>query len=137
LRHYTLEQLDKAAADFARKIKADEKLFVRAARVARDPPGWSNVDGITKAEEDALKDEKNLGFWKQPKTLRTTIITLVFSAITHGWIQSVSNGANQTMPESLGLKSRCGDHAWKDGAAIRKFAGINAVTYLSAGIFGQ
>ena len=91
LRHYTLDQLDKAATEFAELIGADPQLFMRAVRVARDPPNWRKVDGLTPAEKVALEYEKRNGFLRQPKTLITTIVTLVFSAMTQGWIQSVSH----------------------------------------------
>ena len=89
LRHYTLDQLDKAATEFAKLIGADPKLFTKAVRVARDPPNWKKVDGLTREEKIALKYEKKNGFFRQPKALITTIVTLVFSAMTQGWIQSV------------------------------------------------
>ena len=92
LRHYTLPQLDNAAREFATKIGADPELFVKAARIARDPPNWEQVDKeftLTDLERSALKYEKKNGFFRQPKTLKTTVITLVFSALTQGWIQSV------------------------------------------------
>lgn len=104
--------------------------------MARDPPAWSTIDGLTDEETDALGEEKERGFFRQPKMLRTTIVALVFSAISHGWIQSVSNGANQTLPEYFGLKRRCGNHSWNGTSAIWKFAGINSITYLMAAIFG-
>lgn len=136
LRHYTLAELDHAAKEFAIKIGADEKLFVKAGRLARDPPGWKSIDGLTTEEIYALEHEKEWGFLKQPKTLRITVVALVFSAITHGWFQSVSNGANQTMPEYFGLKSRCGTHSWRSRDAIWQFSAINAITYLAAGVLG-
>lgn len=136
-RHYTLDELDHAAKDFAAKIGADEKLFVKAARLARDPPGWRSLEGLTDEERIALEHEKEWGFLKQPQTLKTTIVALVFSAITHGWVQSVSNGANQTMPEYFGLKSRCGTHSWNGRSAIWQFSAINGITYLAAGVLGS
>lgn len=112
---------------------------MKAARIARDPPNWKTVPNLTKQEADALEAEKHLGFWAQPKALRVTVITLCFSAVVQGWVQSVSNGANQTMPEDLGLKDKTthhwiGPHNGRDSIWI--FAGINSITYLVAGIFG-
>ena len=112
---------------------------MKAARIARDPPNWKTVPKLTDQEKDALEVEKHLGFWAQPKALRVTVITLCFSAVVQGWVQSVSNGANQTMPEYLGLKSKTthhwiGPHDGRDSIWI--FAGINSITYLVAGIFG-
>ena len=79
------------------------------------------------------------GFWYQTQALRNTTVTLCLSAIVQGWIQSVSNGANQSMPEDLGLKGPNSEHpnsyAWEDHG-IYRFAGINASTYLSAASCG-
>lgn len=140
LQHYDLAELDKIAREFAKSFGADEDLFVRAARVARDPPSWQSVEGLTDQEWEALDVEKTLGFWQQPKALRVTVITLCFSAIVQGWVQSVSNGANQTMPEYLGLKNPSQPFEWLGPNNGRKniwiFAGINAITYLVAGVFG-
>ena len=90
LRHLTLDELDSAATNFADNIGADPKLFIKAARIARDPPNWGNVDDLSEEERLELKYEKTNGFFRQPKTLKATIVALVFSAITQGWIQSVS-----------------------------------------------
>ena len=61
-------------------------------------------------------------------------MTLCFSAIVQGWIQAVANGANQTMPEAMGLKTK--DNEWQGQSPVWKFALINAITYLAASIFG-
>ena len=141
-RHY--DNIDQAAKDFAKTIGADEKLCKKAADIACDPPSWEKVDGLTDVETKALRSERSEGFWRQTKQLRTTIITLCFSAIVQGWIQSVSNGANQTMPEYLRLKhddprskdDPLGNYEWYSRRAIWQFAAINSITYLTAGVFG-
>ena len=76
------------------------------------------------------------GFWYQTKALRVTVVTLCFSAIVQGFVQSVSNGANQTMPEYFNLKND-NNHEWVSTTAIWQFSTINAITYLAAGICGK
>ncbi|ETN38614.1 uncharacterized protein HMPREF1541_06651 [Cyphellophora europaea CBS 101466] len=140
--HYS--NIDVAARAFAKEIDADEELCIKAARIACDPPTWDSVEGRTEVESRALRDEREQGFFQQPKALKIAIITLCFSAMVQGWIQSVINGANQTLPEYFGWKldepgapGQPGEHRWvNNGPAIWKFAGINAITYLTAGIFG-
>jgi hypothetical protein len=135
--HY-YDQIDEAAKVFADQIGADVDLCIKAAQIACDPPTWESVKGLTKVERKALKEERERKFFGQPKMLKVTVITLCFSAIVQGWVQSVINGANQTMPEYFGWKRNDGDdHQWaNNGSAIWRFAAVNAITYLSAGICG-
>lgn len=80
------------------------------------------------------------GFWYQTKALRVTVVCLCFSAIVQGFVQSVSNGANQTMPEYFKLKHDnpvTNNHEWVSTRAIWQFSTINAITYLAAGICGK
>jgi hypothetical protein len=127
-------QLKRVAREFARDFGGDEALFEKAAEIANDPLSWKKVD-VTKQEADALENEKKQGFWKQPKALRVSIVTLCFSAIVQGWIQAVSNGANQTLPVAMGLKDE--NNEWIGSDPVWKFASINAITYLAAAIFGK
>ena len=76
-----LNALDRDARRFAERVNRqnpDCDLFVKAARVARDPIDLSeeSVPGITKFEQETLAHEKSKGFWEQPKPLRITIATL-------------------------------------------------------------
>lgn len=137
LAHY-YDQIDVAATAFAEQIGADVDLCIKAAYIACDPPTWDSVQGLTEVERAALEQERERKFFGQPKMLKVTIITLCFSAMVQGWVQSVINGANQTLPEYFGWKRTDGEHhEWvNNGSAIWKFAAVNAITYLSAGIFG-
>lgn len=108
---------------------------MKAARIARDPPNWETVEGLTDQEKKALREERDLGFWRQPKTLRITIVTLCIAAIIQGWNQTSGNGANQGWPAEFGLTdSKLGVIA--KGRSTWIFAGVNAVTYLTASLFG-
>jgi hypothetical protein len=70
-----LNALDADARRFAERVNPEDpdyNLFVKAARVARDPVELSpeSVPGITSLEERILTHEKFEGFWEQPKALR-------------------------------------------------------------------
>lgn len=76
-----LNALDQDARLFAERVNRqnpDYDLFVKAARVARDPIDLSeeSVPGITRLEQETLAHEKSKGFWDQPKPLRITIVNL-------------------------------------------------------------
>ena len=76
-----LNALDRGARLFAEKVNPqypEYDLFVKAARVARDPIDISeeSVPGITSLERDNLRNEKSKTFWEQPKSLRITIASL-------------------------------------------------------------
>jgi hypothetical protein len=76
-----LDKLDELAKQFARRINPetpDGTLWRKAARVARDPLGSTpeTVEGLTQQEFRVLQNEKQVGFWSQPKPLRVAIATL-------------------------------------------------------------
>lgn len=78
------------------------------------------------------------GFWYQPRPLRLTVIALCFSAIVQGFVQSVTNGANQTMPQYFQLQcDTVNNHGWVSKRALWQFSILNAITYLVAGIIGM
>jgi hypothetical protein len=76
-----LDSLDRDARLFAERVNRqnpDYDLFVKAARVARDPVDLSeeSVPGITRLEQETLAGEKCKGFWQQPKPLQIAIANL-------------------------------------------------------------
>lgn len=93
------------------------------------------VRGLTTQEKMALRDEQNVGFWKQPKTLRVTIATLCISAIIQGWNQTGGNSANQSWPVEFGLTDPKTGRI-REGRPTWIFAAVNAVLYLAASLFG-
>lgn len=111
---------------------------MKAARIARDPQNWETVNGITPEERKARRRESHLGFWSQPKTLRVTIIVLCFAAIVQGWTQTGANGANLSWPREFGLTTvdKAGDEVIRPGKDTWIFAGVNAITYLTASMGG-
>ena len=77
-------------------------LLVRGALVAKDPPAFASVEGITEAEKDAISNEV-LHKWRQPKLLYFSIILCSVGAAVQGWDQTGSNGANLSFPDALGM----------------------------------
>ncbi|CAK3840713.1 Arabinose-proton symporter [Lecanosticta acicola] len=76
---------------------------------------------------------KPIGFWGQPKELRTAIITFCVAAVVQGWNQTGSNGANLTWPQRLGLSP--GAECDAQGSRSWIFAIVNAAPWFSAAIF--
>ena len=72
-------------------------LLIRGAFVAKDPPAFESVEGITEPEKDAIRNEV-LHKWRQPKALYFTIILCSIGAAVQGWDQTGSNGANLSFP---------------------------------------
>lgn len=80
-------------------------------------------------------DKENFqGFWKQPKELRVTIITLCVAAVVQGWNQTASNGANLNWPSQLGLNNV--DSCDPRGTDAWIFAIVNAMPYFTASLVG-
>ncbi|PGH18061.1 hypothetical protein AJ79_00688 [Helicocarpus griseus UAMH5409] len=74
----------------------------RGALIAKDPPNFENVEGITDDEVQAIRDEV-LHKWRQPKPLLYTIILCSIGAAVQGWDQTGSNGANLSFPVEFGI----------------------------------
>ena len=53
----------------------------------RDPEAWSTVPGLTPEERQALRSDPTSGFWRQPKQLRVTVITLCLAALVQYALQ--------------------------------------------------
>lgn len=77
-----------------------EPLLIKGALVAKDPPAFESVPGITEEEAFAIRNEV-LHKWKQPKLLYFTIILCSIGAAVQGWDQTGSNGANLSFPDAL------------------------------------
>jgi hypothetical protein len=156
-------ELEESALAFAKRVNPhspDERLWILAARIAQDPllardrRGQQSLNGLTEQEKNALLKEKQLGFWGQPKAVRVTIVTLCVSAVIQGWSQTgMSNiplknpyptcqhpflGPNGSYPGWAGeFNLRNGDGKWTNGSqSIWAFAGVNAIAYLTASLFG-
>ncbi|KAK4507915.1 hypothetical protein PRZ48_001650 [Zasmidium cellare] len=115
-------------------FQQQESLFVKAGQILRDPEAWRAVPNLTDEEKEALEKENSKGFWKQPKELRVTIITLCIAAVVQGWNQTASNGANLNWPSQLGLTKVDGCDPTGTDAWI--FAIVNAMPFFSASLVG-
>ena len=96
LLHLKPDEVDHLAKHFVRQhqLENHEDVFVKAGKLLRDPEAWMSVPRLTAEEKDVLKHETSTGFWKQPKQLQVTIITLCVAAVVQGWNQTGTNGAN-------------------------------------------
>lgn len=104
LAHLSTEEVIKDVQDFSRTNGFPEMtdLLVKGALVAKDPPAFESVPGLTEAEQEAIRNEV-LHKWRQPKSLYFTIILCSVGAAVQGWDQTGSNGANLSFPDALGI----------------------------------
>ncbi|KAK2757377.1 hypothetical protein FQN53_008449, partial [Emmonsiellopsis sp. PD_33] len=97
----------------------------KGALIAKDPPNFENIEGITDDEVDAIRNEV-LHKWRQPRPLYFTIILCSIGAavqyvssppqyyhssaltLPRGWDQTGSNGANLSFPQAFNLPEK--DH---------------------------
>ena len=77
-------------------------IMIRGALVAKDPPAFESVSGLTELEKEAIRNEV-LHKWRQPKSLFFTIILCSIGAAVQGWDQTGSNGANLSFPYAFGI----------------------------------
>lgn len=98
---------EEVTADVDRFVQANgfqeqRDLLVKGALIAKDPPEFESVPGITEEEISAIKNEV-LHKWRQPWRLYFTIVLCSIGAAVQGWDQTGSNGANLSFPEALGI----------------------------------
>lgn len=99
LAHVPHNELIADVEHFAKENNLQEHipLLIRGAQVAKDPPAFESVEGITEDEKEAIRNEV-LHKWRQPKALYFTIILCSVGAAVQGWDQTGSNGANLSFP---------------------------------------
>ncbi|KAL2409164.1 Polyol transporter 5 [Exophiala dermatitidis] len=104
LAHLTNEEVIKDVQDFTRTSGMEDltPMIVKGALVAKDPPAFETVPGLTEDEKEAIRNEV-LHKWRQPKALYFTIILCSIGAAVQGWDQTGSNGANLSFPDALGI----------------------------------
>jgi len=104
------------------------ELLVKGALIAKDPPAFEQVPGVTEIEADAIRNEV-LHKWRQPTRLYFTIILCSIGAAVQGWDQTGSNGANLSFPDALGIPLENNPNAarnqWLQGL-------INAAPYIAS-----
>jgi hypothetical protein len=96
LAHFSPERLNKSAEEFALRINsdvADLEFWRKAVQVARyqQIPRFcdsNHIKGLTALEKKAIREQRSLGFWQQPRPLRVTIVTLCLAAVIQGWVQT-------------------------------------------------
>nr|POF12771.1 putative polyol transporter 3 [Quercus suber] len=130
--HLQPEQIEQLVQSFV--IEYDLKVHRAAGKILRDPEAWRTVPELTAEEKLALEHENKNSFWRQPKALRMTIITLCVAAIVQGWNQTGTNGANLNWPQQLGLDHITGCDVTGKDAWI--FSIVNAATYFAAALVG-
>jgi hypothetical protein len=88
------KRLDESAREFALRINgdtADFEFWSKASKVAcyqQIPRFCDNIKGLTALEKKAIREQRDLGFWQQPRPLRVTIFTLCLAAVVQGWVQT-------------------------------------------------
>ncbi|KAK2784439.1 hypothetical protein FQN52_009020 [Onygenales sp. PD_12] len=104
----------------------------KGALIAKDPPNFENIEGITDDEVDAIRNEV-LHKWRQPRPLYFTIILCSIGAAVQGWDQTGSNGANLSFPQAFNLPEK--DHP--DANLNQWIVGIvNAGPYIASAFLG-
>ncbi|KAF2134070.1 sugar transporter-like protein [Dothidotthia symphoricarpi CBS 119687] len=139
--HMSEEEMLRDVDTFAKENNfADiHPLLRRGALVARDPPNFTTVSGITEAEKDSISNEV-LHKWRQPKILYITIILCSVGAAVQGWDQTGSNGANLSFPDALGIpvKAELSPGVPNPNAETNQWLQglINAGPYIASAFFG-
>jgi hypothetical protein len=89
LAHLSNEEVIKDVEEFSRThgFAEESDLLVRGALIAKDPPAFENVPGITESEKEAIRNEV-LHKWRQPRRLYFTIILCSIGAAVQGWDQT-------------------------------------------------
>lgn len=114
-------------------------LLIRGAFVAKDPPNFESVEGITEDEKEAIRNEV-LHKWRQPKALYFTIILCSVGAAVQGWDQTGSNGANLSFPCAFNISDTnpgCNGEYNPDAGKNQWIVGlVNAAPYIASAFIG-
>lgn len=102
--HVPHDELIRDVENFAKEHELTEftPLLIKGALVAKDPPAFESVEGLTEHEKEAIRNEV-LHKWRQPKALYFTIILCSIGAAVQGWDQTGSNGANLSFPDAFNI----------------------------------
>lgn len=90
LAHVSPEQLRIDVENFANEHQLTEMtpLLMKGAFVAKDPPAFESVEGLTEHEKTAIRNEV-LHKWRQPKALFFTIILCSIGAAVQSVHQDI------------------------------------------------
>jgi hypothetical protein len=107
LAHVSHEQLVQDVERFAKDHDMVDltPMLVKGAFVAKDPPAFESVEGLTEVEKEAIRNEV-LHKWRQPRALYFTIILCSIGAAVQGWDQTGSNGANLSFPDAFNISDQ-------------------------------
>ncbi|KAI9371895.1 hypothetical protein BJX61DRAFT_553392 [Aspergillus egyptiacus] len=121
-------------AEFAQQHDMNDILpdLRKGALIARDPESFRAVPGMTPPEIQVIQDETDHK-WRQPYSLYFTIILCSIGAAVQGWDQTGSNGANLSMPDSLGIPEKDNPDAERNQWLVGI---INAAPYIASALFG-
>ncbi|KAH8587427.1 major facilitator superfamily domain-containing protein [Bisporella sp. PMI_857] len=95
-----------------------------------NPSITSASELLGRREKEAIRIQRSLAFWDEPKDLLVTLVACCMASLTQGWDQ-VANG-NLGWPQDFGLSIESGG----TGKDIWKFGAINAITWFSAAVLG-
>lgn len=135
------EQLTRDVENFAKENGLTDitPMLIKGAFVAKDPPAFESVEGLTEDEKEAIRNEV-LHKWRQPKSLFFTIILCSIGAAVQGWDQTGSNGANLSFPVAFDINDA---ETLPDGSPNPDRATnlwlvglINAGPYIASAFFG-
>ncbi|KAK5945334.1 hypothetical protein PMZ80_002538 [Knufia obscura] len=142
LAHISHNELIADVEQFAKDYDLVEitPLLVKGAQVAKDPPNFESVDGITEPEMEAIRNEV-LHKWRQPKALYFTIILCSIGAAVQGWDQTGSNGANLSFPCAFNISDApmgCDGNTPNPAAQKNQWLVglINAAPYIASSFLG-
>ncbi|KAK5000658.1 hypothetical protein LTR66_000505 [Elasticomyces elasticus] len=141
LAHLTKEEVIRDVEAFALENGFQDMtpLLIKGALVAKDPPAFESVEGLTDVEKDGVRNEV-LHKWRQPKLLYFTIILCSIGAAVQGWDQTGSNGANLSFPDALGIpiENKFPDGTVNPAAARNQWLQgvINAGPYIASAFIG-
>ncbi|KAH6663700.1 sugar transporter [Halenospora varia] len=125
-RETLIQNVEEFAAEYG--MQEIVPLLRKGALVAQDPGNFEQLDELSSAELDALRNE-TLHKWRQPRALYMTVILCSIGAAVQGWDQTGSNGANLSFPQAFNIDRKSGIDPWIVGL-------INAAPYYAAAILG-
>lgn len=142
LAHVSPAQLVSDVEQFAKEYGLVEltPLLIRGAQVAKDPPMFESVEGITEPEKEAIRNEV-LHKWRQPKALYFTIILCSIGAAVQGWDQTGSNGANLSFPCAFNISDAeygCDGNTYNPNYQRNQWLVglVNAAPYIASAFLG-
>ena len=114
----TMEELESGA-----KLAKEDHLFAIGEK----------VEGLTPAEEISIKIQQSKAFWREPKELLLTLAACCLAGMVQGWGQVANGNLGWTKEFEVKVDPRYP----YDIRAVRTFALVQAIPWLSAAILGS